>query len=200
MAVRIASQQGFDADAAIRARFVFHDDVCPILSCRCLRQRARSDRWLPPADRDDNSIVLFGRSARSPVRRRRRPEQSDQPPLHVKEIHHEIFFFDVRRSTLMMDANALAGASPSLSCYARTVVRGIGPGVRLEGQCHQVVECDCRRRARRTCGCQCAEDPGDEAEVFETAPALGEIGAAVNVSPKPSRRCRLPALATKSPR
>lgn len=30
--------------------------------------------------------------------------QSNQPPLRVKELHHEIFAFDVRLAALMMDA------------------------------------------------------------------------------------------------
>jgi hypothetical protein len=30
--------------------------------------------------------------------------QSNQPPLRVKEVHHEIFAFDVRLAALMMDA------------------------------------------------------------------------------------------------
>src|SRR5262245_63136771 len=70
-------------------------------------------------------------------------------------------------------------------CYARTVLVGIGPGECPEGR----VSSSCRiaivggglaglaaAHALRTFGMQ--------AEVFEAAAALGEIGAAVNVSPQ----------------
>jgi len=106
----------------------------------------------------------------------------------------------LRRPAIHADdgRNALAGASPSLSCMLERSCVGLVPVASGGANVIKLWNSDCRRRARRTCGCQCAEDLGMKAEVFETAPALGEIGAAVNVSPQTVKALQAAALATKS--
>src|SRR5215472_4032589 len=84
MAVRIASQQGFDADGRIRTRLVFHDDVVSNAILQVLRDNARSQIDAAAGGiRHDNSDCLVGEC----LRMRRcgdgdDSEQSDQPTLH----------------------------------------------------------------------------------------------------------------------
>src|SRR5262245_62638368 len=83
-------------------------------------------------------------------------------------------------------------------CYARTVLVGIGPGecpeLRMSSSCGIAIVGGglaglAAAHALRTFGMQ--------AEVFEAAAALGEIGAAVNVSPQAVKALQAIDLADK---
>ena len=90
VAVRLASHQVFDADRRIGARLVFHDDALSdaVLQVLCDDARGQIDAAAGRIGHDNPD---------GPVRECFRVrgcgdgddrEQSDQPPLRVKEIHH----------------------------------------------------------------------------------------------------------------